>query len=288
MLFEEFFKKKRIDLAALQVAEGLLFSEFKDHFEQMGEKSFDHTKKYWFNKLRRRFPLAPEIKTERVHIANPLAEQTITDGLTAPATPSPKVGFIPKFRAAAVPAKPVEEKPEEIKSAEEPVPAETTIPKPAFKPRFNPGMVKPKPAENADPVEEKPDVNEGTATPAAETPAAKPGFKPRFNAAMVKPKPAESTEASENQPEVKEEIPAPSPETPVAKPGFKPRFNAAMVKPKPATEDAKAPDEPEVKDAPDAPLAGDEAKPAGESPIAKPAYKPKFNMKTLPKKPDQE
>src|SRR3954463_8883962 len=100
MLFEEFFKKKRIDLAALQAAEGALFSEFKDHFEQMGEKSFDHTKKYWFNKLRRQFPVPLEVKTEKVHIKNPLAEQTITESLTEPGTPA-KVGFTPKFRPAA-------------------------------------------------------------------------------------------------------------------------------------------------------------------------------------------
>ena len=111
MLFEEFFKKKKIDLVALQAAEGALFSEFKTHFEQMGEKSFDHTKKYWFNKLRRQFPAAPEIKTEKVRIENPLAEQTITESLTEPAEPSPKLGFAPKFRAGGV-AKPTEEKQE--------------------------------------------------------------------------------------------------------------------------------------------------------------------------------
>ncbi len=58
MTFEEFFKKKRIDLVALEPAEPALFSEFKIHYDQMGEKSFDHTKKYWFNKIRRQFPLA--------------------------------------------------------------------------------------------------------------------------------------------------------------------------------------------------------------------------------------
>jgi hypothetical protein len=62
MTFEEFFKKKRIDLAALQSGEPGLFSEFRKHFEQMGEKSFDHTKKYWFNKLRLQYHLAPELK----------------------------------------------------------------------------------------------------------------------------------------------------------------------------------------------------------------------------------
>ncbi len=73
MTFEEFFKKKRIDLAALEQGEAALFSEFKTHFEQMGEKSYDHTKKYWFNKLSAgdsRWPL--EVKTEKAHIANPI------------------------------------------------------------------------------------------------------------------------------------------------------------------------------------------------------------------------
>ena len=63
MTFEEFFKKKRIDLPALEKAEPALLSEFKTHFEQMGEKSFDHTKKYWFNKLRLTYHLAPEPKS---------------------------------------------------------------------------------------------------------------------------------------------------------------------------------------------------------------------------------
>ena len=70
MTFDEFFKKKRIDLPALQKAEPALFSEFKAHYEQMGEKSFDHTKKYWFNKRRRQFPLAVEVKTEKIKIEN--------------------------------------------------------------------------------------------------------------------------------------------------------------------------------------------------------------------------
>ena len=47
MTFEEFFSaRKKIDLVALQKAEPSLFAEFETHFVQMGEKSFDHTKKY--------------------------------------------------------------------------------------------------------------------------------------------------------------------------------------------------------------------------------------------------
>src|ERR1700743_3284464 len=103
MTFEEFFKKKRIDLVALEQGMQALFFEFREHFEQMGEKSFDHTKKYWFNKLRRQFPLPAEVKVEKVHIANPLAEQTITEALLEEGlTPKPaatKPGFTPRFKA---------------------------------------------------------------------------------------------------------------------------------------------------------------------------------------------
>jgi hypothetical protein len=151
-------------------------------------------------------------------------------------------------------------------------------------------MVKPKAVEGADAIEQKTDVAGGAATPPAETPAAKPpGFKPRFNAAMVKPKPAEEKDAPADEPEVKEQPPVPAAETPVAKPGFKPRFNAAMMKPKPVVEEDVTP-APEVKTEPLAPSPpeAESAGPATEAPAAKPVYKPKFNMKNLPKKPDQE
>jgi len=172
MDFEEFFKKKRIDLDALQKAEGALFSEFKTHFEQMGEKSFDHTKKYWFNKIRRQFPLAIEVKTERVKIDNPLAEQTITESLIEQTAPSPKLGFTPKFRATTIP-KPAAEPTEEIKSEDktEAAPA----PKLGFTPKFKASNI-PKPAQPP----EQPPIEDTTPAPAEGT-APKPAYKPRFN-----------------------------------------------------------------------------------------------------------
>src|SRR3954471_23516624 len=97
MTFEEFFMKKRIDLTALRAGEPGLFSEFKNHFEQMGEKSFDHTKKYWFNKLRLQYHLAPELKPEKMHQENQLAEQTIVETLTD-SIPAPSAGFKPRFK----------------------------------------------------------------------------------------------------------------------------------------------------------------------------------------------
>lgn len=57
MTFEEFFAKKKINLDLLKLKEAELFQQLQSHFEQMGEKSFDHTKKYIFNPLRNKYPL---------------------------------------------------------------------------------------------------------------------------------------------------------------------------------------------------------------------------------------
>jgi hypothetical protein len=200
MTFEEFFKKKKIDLTALEQADTALFLELRSHFELMGEKSFDHTKKYWFNKLRRRYPLSPEIKTEKVRIENPLAEQTITEslleeGLDNPATP--KTEFTPRFRTAVVPPKALEEK---IKPAENiaiPEKTEATgalnLPKPAgFTPRFKATaplkkgeeVSEEKPTENSEPVKGEDsslDMQAGNSQP----------YKPRFKPQMPPKKPEE-------------------------------------------------------------------------------------------------
>jgi hypothetical protein len=66
LTFEEFFRKKKIDLQQLQVSEPALFAEFSKHYPLMGEKSFDHTKKYWFNGLRRTYPLKEIVKPHAV------------------------------------------------------------------------------------------------------------------------------------------------------------------------------------------------------------------------------
>jgi hypothetical protein len=157
MTFEEFFKKKKIDLAALEKGESGLYSEFTIHFEQMGEKSFDHSKKYWFNKLRRQFPLAPEVKVEKPAITTPQTEQTSPENLTetVAAPTSAKMGFVPKFRAGNMPkpAASTDEKKEEpstpavTESTGAEKPAESTEVKPAYKPRFNMKSIPPKPPE---------------------------------------------------------------------------------------------------------------------------------------------
>lgn len=179
MTFEEFFKKKKIDLVAFEQGEPALFSEFKIHYDRMGEKSFDHTKKYWFNKLRLRFPAPPEVKVEKVAIENTLAEQTITESLIESSNPPPNIGFKPKFRAGVT--KPAEETPQ---PKEETAPA-SPPPNIGFKPKFKAGVTKP--AEPA--TEQKEETKE---TPATDQPAesdeAKPAYKPRFNMKNIKPK----------------------------------------------------------------------------------------------------
>lgn len=138
----------------MQKAEPSLFSEFKTHFEQMGEKSFDHTKKYWFNKLRHLYHLAAEIKIEKPAIPNPLAEQTVTESLDemAEVKPVPKVGFVPRFKASNIPKPAVEQEKKEEKPAAPPEPVpdnppETPSAKPAYKPRFNMKNIPPKTEE---------------------------------------------------------------------------------------------------------------------------------------------
>ena len=234
MTFEEFFVKKRIDLLAFEKAEPALFSEFKTHFGQMGEKSFDHTKKYWFNKLRRQFHLAPELKPEKPAIANPLAQQTITESLTeqsAAAQPA-KQGFVPRFKAGNVTKPPVAEEKTEEKQAGIEATAVPVMPKPGFTPRFKAASMA-KPAV----VEEKPEKKQASTDPDPATPAAKVGFTPRFKAAnMAKPavtEPADIQKTTEEKPAAT----APEPEEKTTeisspKPGFKPRFNMKNMPPK--------------------------------------------------------
>ena len=87
MTFEEFFIKKKIDLERLKNAEPALFEEFRYDYAQMGEKSFDHTKKFWFNRLRKIYHLTPVIspdaqkpaKSQLATQAEPLSSPTIVE-----------------------------------------------------------------------------------------------------------------------------------------------------------------------------------------------------------------
>mgnify|MGYP001410721695 CR=1 FL=1 len=83
MTFEEFLIKKKIDAIQLKAKEQAFFSEFESHFLQMGEKSFDHSKKFWFNKLRRAYHLKEEpkpVKEEVKTVETPASAQSNLPG----------------------------------------------------------------------------------------------------------------------------------------------------------------------------------------------------------------
>ena len=185
MTFEEFFKKKRIQLATFNKDQPVLYLEFKSHFEQMGEKSFDHTKKYWFNKLRRKYPLPLEVKTEKPKIENPLAEQTMTESLieNTPLAPSAKTGFVPRFKASNLNKTPVAgEKEGELETQLPDATEKQAETKPGYQPRFK---MKPKSDESEKPAEEDKKPEQEELGPA------KQAYRPLFNIKNVPPKTSE-------------------------------------------------------------------------------------------------
>src|SRR5690606_31656368 len=203
--FEEFFAKKKIDLQALRNAKPELYTEFHRHYHAMGEKSFDHTKKFWFNKLRKSYRLhEEEAPVQKIETAAP--EQAVT---TSSGT-NKALGFKPKFRANVT--KPIEpEKSEPTADTNPTVTAQENKPA-GFKPRFKAGVTK-----TEDKAVEAPSPSESN-----EEAVSKPaGFKPRFKAGVTK-----------TEDKVVEVPPSSaSNEDTVQKPaGFKPRFKAGVTK----------------------------------------------------------
>lgn len=255
MTFEEFFAKKRIDLTLLQRVEPALYDEFREHYSQMSEKSFDHTKKYWFNRLRKDFLLdvveTPKVAVEKTAVTGatetsaPTATRAKPTGLSS-TSPS---GFKPRFKAAAVKSVADTETSSETPSEGTPATAKPI----GFKPRFKAPAAKTAPDPTA-PPEETPGATTGTKptnlpassdlqTPPVEatqpdTEPGKPvsgvkplGFKPRFKAGVTdasKPN-AEAEEAEKEKPEP---VPEPTPGTASKPLGFKPRFKAGSTPPK--------------------------------------------------------
>lgn len=227
MTFEEFLKKKKIDPGQLKTAERDLFQTFESDFNQMGDRSFEYSKKFWFNKLRRAHPLKEEpkpVKTEETSSAigikeSPKSTESISE---LSVTANPKPAFKPRFKAQ-IPSAKIEDN----TSGEE-----SPNPVPAFKPRFRAPV--PVVKEDEKETEElKPE------------PAAKPtGFKPRFKASVtpsaVKPESAENkkerTETSntlvkeEQTEKTTDKVESKPVEDAVAKPAYKPRFKPSMLK----------------------------------------------------------
>jgi hypothetical protein len=142
--FEEFSAKKKIDLALFQQAEPDLYSEFKSEYDQMGEKSFDHSKKFLFNKIRRAYHIKEEPKAEKPVIElTEMASQALP--LDSPAIDQ-KPAYIPRFKPQVM-SQPTSVQDDEKKAAPEQKPEEkkeeSKSEKPAYKPRFNMKNIKP-------------------------------------------------------------------------------------------------------------------------------------------------
>ncbi|WP_374166731.1 hypothetical protein [Arcticibacter sp. MXS-1] len=314
MTFEEFFAKKKIDLQQLEKADHALYTEFKTHFSQMGEKSFDHSKKFWFNKLRHLYRLQESPKEVLKQAETSIASQS--ESLSSPtieqAAPAAKVsGFKPRFKAAATKT----EDPEAVTPPDSgPQEAKHTAPsgtRPAFKPR-NVKPVSGTPSEDAQKVESRPGQTEVSGTPVVSSPENSDqktaGYKPRFAARNIPESPsgaAEQTGHTVEQQHQKEDqkgepsLPEPAKEAPKeaenARPAYKPRFNMKNTRPaaqeqqesKQENAETAVPQENRTKKEEDK----DPEKPSdsdviNESP--KPAYKPRFNIKNIKPKPDAE
>ncbi|NGM63233.1 hypothetical protein G5B30_15090 [Sphingobacterium sp. SGG-5] len=197
--FEDFFAKKKIDLQALQRDKPELYTEFHSHYYAMGEKSFDHTKKFWFNRLRKSYKLnEPELTVEK------------TDSTAKPTSVSASLGFKSKFKTNTPPATPENAN---VETEKEPT-ASTQENKPTgFKPRFKAGVTK-----TADPGSKTPPetstTEENTSKPA--------GFKPRFKTGVTKTENTNSNTPQQTTPIDQEVSNKPA--------GFKPRFKAGVTK----------------------------------------------------------
>lgn len=226
MTFEEFFIKKKIDLDQLKLSEPGLYEEFRFDYAQMGEKSFDHTKKFWFNKLRKIYHLKPDQKPElKKPKINALASQAVP--LSSPAIDEKPV-YSPRFKPRLTPLSTETDVPEAQNSSALASQSENPldISKPAYKPRFKAAAIKKEP-EQPDNIEEA-DSAEVKGNPAPEV---KPAYKPRFKAAAIKKEPEKDTPAKE------EPTPTQNPDSEV-KPAYKPRFKPGMMnKPKPKDEE---------------------------------------------------
>jgi hypothetical protein len=179
MTFQEFFLKKKIDLEALQTDKPDLFSEFQAHYSLMGSKSFDHTKKYWFNNLRHSFPLSEDKENElkeRFKPSEVLKSKSTIESIATPKETTPVIGFKPRFKAPEITN--TEENKDILPTEISP----STTPKSAgFKPRFKAGATKS--IEESEVVIEKEkqpidNVEENISKPT--------GFKPRFKTAITK------------------------------------------------------------------------------------------------------
>ena len=121
MTFDEFLQKKKIDSGLFRSTRPDEWGKYCLLFDQMGEKSFDQHKKFYFNPLRLSFPLpftsVPEIKTEKT-LKQPLRKPIVS---TEEVAENEEAQTPPPVKKLPMKAKPVvntqeEEKTEEIQT----------------------------------------------------------------------------------------------------------------------------------------------------------------------------
>jgi hypothetical protein len=254
MTFEEFFLKKKIDLGLFKKGKPDVFAEFVSHYEQMSEKSFDHTKKYWFNNLRIAFPLSEKKEQKLKDAFKPITE-TIAKKDTVEQSVGDEQTIIAKSPVIS-----------DTKSTESDSPkseiSEVQLPKPTgFKPRFKGGVVASTPKAQEEKLKvEKPESQE-EGQPLKTKPA---GFKPRFKAGLTASAP--KSEGDEKSEAIEKEISTEDKST-VSKPsGFKPRFKAGVTASIPKTENEEKPEEVKSENS-------DEEQPEVTKPVG---FKPRF------------
>lgn len=144
----------------------------------MGEKSFDHSKKFWFNKLRRLYRTKEEPKEEKPVEKSPLAAQALP--LDSP-TKEINQGYVPRFKPKTAQTELRETITENILQEQ----AEKQ-PKSAYQPRFKPHALKRETTaeEETQPLEPtKPSETaseDGNKKDEQSKDLVKPAYKPRF------------------------------------------------------------------------------------------------------------
>ena len=167
LTFEDFFVRKKIDLIALKQSNLPLYEEFKSHYNAMGEKSFDHSKKFWFNKLRKNY------KLQEIENSKPIQTLTSFQADVAKEGNNPVLGPEPnEIASKTIISKISTETTNEQQQAKESV---------GFKPRFKAGTTKSATTEKIQ--EEESESNAADETSIVTKPT---GFKPRFKAGTTK------------------------------------------------------------------------------------------------------
>lgn len=195
MTFEEFLEKKKIDRIKFRESDLQFYEEFLMLYQQMGPKSFDHSKKFLFNKLRRLYGFQSpgstassieinQVAAQALPLISPTIEPSRNEAGSPAASTNPEVvpppntpAYKPRFKAPAVPNKTeIDNKPAEQGK------------KPTYIPRFkagsnleksDPAITTPSSATDITKVPGSPDVNDPPISPLP--------FRPRFRSGGTKP-----------------------------------------------------------------------------------------------------